>query len=63
VHISTCIAYQVAKIFPKYRENSRKLREILSAGCASGLSVAFGAPIGGVLFSYEVVPHLNFEFS
>ena len=54
VHISTCVAYQVAKLFPKYRDNSRKLREILSAGCASGLSVAFGAPIGGVLFSYEV---------
>ena len=54
VHISTCVAYQVAKCFPKYRENSRKLREMLSAGCAAGLSVAFGAPIGGVLFSYEV---------
>ena len=54
VDVSTCVAYQVAKLFPKYRENSRKLREILSAGCASGLSVAFGAPIGGVLFSYEV---------
>jgi len=29
--------------------------EILSAACASGLSVAFGAPIGGVLFSYEEI--------
>ncbi|KAL9613398.1 MAG: hypothetical protein Q9167_002046 [Letrouitia subvulpina] len=55
VHISTCVAYQVGKIFPKYRENSRKMRELLSAGCSSGLSVAFGAPIGGVLFSYEEI--------
>ena len=31
------------------------MRELLSAGCASGLSVAFGAPIGGVLFSYEEI--------
>jgi chloride channel 3/4/5 len=54
VHISTCVAWLVAQWFPKYRENGRKLREILSAGCSSGLSVAFGAPIGGVLFSYEV---------
>ena len=54
VHISTCVAYLVGMCFPKYRENGRKLREVLSAGCASGLSVAFGAPIGGVLFSYEV---------
>ncbi|RDI76790.1 hypothetical protein Vi05172_g13214 [Venturia inaequalis] len=55
VHISTCVGYLVAKQFPKYRENGRKMREILSAACASGLSVAFGAPIGGVLFSYEEI--------
>jgi len=54
VHISTCVAYLVGMWFPKYRENGRKMRELLSAGCASGLSVAFGAPIGGVLFAYEV---------
>lgn len=55
VHISTCVSYLVAIRFPKYRDNGRKLREILSAGCSSGLSVAFGAPIGGVLFSYEEI--------
>ncbi len=55
VHISTCVAYLVGMMFPKYRENGRKMRELLSAGCSSGLSVAFGAPIGGVLFSYEVL--------
>ena len=54
VHISTCVAYLVGKCFPKYRDNGRKMRELLSAGCSSGLSVAFGAPIGGILFSYEV---------
>ena len=54
VHISTCVAYMIGTCFPKYRENGRKLRELLSAGCSSGLSVAFGAPIGGILFSYEV---------
>lgn len=60
VHISTCVAYLVGKRFPKYRENGRKMRELLSAGCSAGLSVAFGAPIGGVLFSYEVrrVPYM-----
>nr|POE47862.1 isoform 4 of h(+)/cl(-) exchange transporter 3 [Quercus suber] len=55
VHISTCVGYLVAQRIPKYRENGRKMREILSAACASGLSVAFGAPIGGVLFSYEEI--------
>jgi chloride channel 3/4/5 len=54
VHISTCVGYLVARLFPKYRDNGRKMREMLSVACSSGLSVAFGAPIGGVLFSYEV---------
>ena len=54
VHISTCAGYLVANLFPKYRGNGRKMREMLSVACSSGLSVAFGAPIGGVLFSYEV---------
>lgn len=54
VHISTCVGYLVASCFPKYRDNQRKMREMLSVACSAGLSVAFGAPIGGVLFSYEV---------
>ncbi|KAK4988984.1 hypothetical protein LTR50_003580 [Elasticomyces elasticus] len=66
VHISTCIGYLVAKQFPKYRDNGRKMREILSAACASGLSVAFGAPIGVLwraflcsLFAAMVLKALN----
>jgi chloride channel 3/4/5 len=55
VHISTCVGYLVGMLFPKYRDNGRKMRELLSAACSSGLSVAFGAPIGGVLFSYEEI--------
>lgn len=55
VHISGCVGYLVASHFPKYRDNGRKMREILSAAVAAGLSVAFGAPIGGVLFSYEEI--------
>lgn len=34
-----------------------KKREILSAASAAGMSVAFGAPIGGVLFSLEQVSY------
>jgi chloride channel 3/4/5 len=55
VHISTCTGYQIGSLFPKYSSNGRKMRELLSAACSSGLSVAFGAPIGGVLFSYEEI--------
>ena len=54
IHIAACVGQFVVQMFPKYRENGKKLREILSAACAAGLSAAFGAPIGGVLFAYEV---------
>ena len=43
------------RIFPKYHQNEAKKREILSAAAAAGVSVAFGAPVGGVLFSLEEV--------
>src|SRR5690606_35979264 len=55
VHISTCVGYLVSRLVPKYASNPRKMREILSIACSAGLSVAFGAPIGGVLFSYEEI--------
>ncbi|KAG5950450.1 hypothetical protein E4U53_005028 [Claviceps sorghi] len=55
VHISTCLGHLVAKAMPKYEQNESKMREMLSVACCSGLSVVFGAPIGGVLFSYEEI--------
>jgi chloride channel 3/4/5 len=39
VHISTCVGYLVANRFSKYRNNGRKMREMLSVACAAGLSV------------------------
>ncbi|KAF4439348.1 hypothetical protein F53441_12627 [Fusarium austroafricanum] len=55
VHISACVGYLVTICIPKYAMNQRKLREMLGVACSAGLSVAFGAPIGGVLFSYEEI--------
>lgn len=37
-----------------YTHITARKREVLSAAAAAGISVAFGAPIGGVLFSLEV---------
>ena len=54
VHVACCLGNLLARLFPKFSNNEGKKREILSAASAAGVSVAFGAPLGGVLFSLEV---------
>ncbi|KAG8967232.1 hypothetical protein FRC03_010476 [Tulasnella sp. 419] len=49
--------YVMSRIAGKYENNEGKRREILSASAAAGVAVAFGAPIGGVLFSLEEVSY------
>ena len=51
--LSLCFVWR--RLFPKYYNNEAKKREVLSAAAAAGVSVAFGAPVGGVLFSLEEV--------
>lgn len=53
VHVAACCGNVMSYLFPKYGRNEAKKREILSAAAAAGVSVAFGAPIGGILFSLE----------
>ncbi|GAA5978499.1 hypothetical protein JCM11641_007964 [Rhodosporidiobolus odoratus] len=57
VQIASCLSNIISRFFPKFDRNEAKRREIISAGCAAGVAVSFGAPIGGVLFSLEEVSY------
>ncbi|KAF2270170.1 hypothetical protein CC78DRAFT_507834 [Lojkania enalia] len=53
VHVACCSANLFMKLFTSVNGNEARKREVFSAAAAAGISVAFGSPIGGVLFSLE----------
>lgn len=61
VHYAVCAGNVISRYFDKYRRNAAKTREILTATAAAGVAVAFGSPIGGVLFSLEVRSNLELQ--
>jgi chloride channel 3/4/5 len=66
VHVACCCSNLFIKFFPSINGNEARKREVLSAAAASGISVAFGSPIGGVLFSLEVsqpIPPFSLQLS
>ncbi|CDO52455.1 similar to Saccharomyces cerevisiae YJR040W GEF1 Voltage-gated chloride channel localized to the golgi [Geotrichum candidum] len=57
VHLATCVGNISCRLFPKYAQNDLKRRQILSAASSAGVALAFGSPLGGVLFSLEEVSY------
>lgn len=66
-HIGANVGAAIAYFpFPRfeYLRNDRNKRELIAAGISSGVSAAFGAPIGGALFAYELSkPNEFWKFS
>ena len=44
----------------EHMRNDKFKRELIAAGGSAGVAAAFGAPIGGALFSYEMSKSTNF---
>ncbi|ODV79521.1 voltage-gated chloride channel [Suhomyces tanzawaensis NRRL Y-17324] len=55
VHYAVCVGNTVAGLVPQYRKSAARAREVLTATAAAGVAVAFGSPMGGVLFSIEEI--------
>ncbi|SGZ51875.1 CIC11C00000000113 [Sungouiella intermedia] len=55
VHYAVAVGNSVAKLFHQYRQSASRAREFLTATSAAGVAVAFGSPMGGVLFAMEEI--------
>ncbi|KAF8631881.1 hypothetical protein AX15_002146 [Amanita polypyramis BW_CC] len=53
VHVACCMVNMVARWFKQFRNNEAQKRKLSAAAAAAGVSVAFGSPLGGVLFCLE----------
>ncbi|KAI5830328.1 hypothetical protein K523DRAFT_372229 [Schizophyllum commune Tattone D] len=62
VHVACCIATLLSRLFSQFKNNEAEKRKMLAAAAAAGVSVAFGSPLGGVLFGLEELDTFAKEF-
>ncbi|CAN6610445.1 anion/proton exchange transporter Gef1p [Trichomonascus vanleenenianus] len=55
VHYAVCVGNVIASQFSRFKHHNGKIREILCACAAAGVAVAFGSPMGGVMFAIEEI--------
>ncbi|KAI9321803.1 chloride channel [Dichotomocladium elegans] len=53
VHMACCVGNVISRSFQRFRTSKAEMREMLTASSAAGVAVAFGSPVGGVLFALE----------
>ncbi|MBW0474197.1 hypothetical protein O181_013912 [Austropuccinia psidii MF-1] len=53
VHMAACIGSVIGGQFQRFSRSRHKMREVVTAASAAGVAVAFGSPVGGVLFAFE----------
>ncbi|KAI0306096.1 Cl-channel protein [Multifurca ochricompacta] len=62
VHVSCCMSFLFMKLFSTFHGNEVRKRKILAAAAVAGVSVAFGSPLGGVLFGLEELDAFGGDF-
>ncbi|KAH9964748.1 Cl-channel protein [Russula compacta] len=62
VHVSCCMSFLFMRLFSQFHRNEAQKRKILAAAAAAGVSVAFGSPLGGVLFGLEELDAFGGDF-
>lgn len=68
MHIASIVATLMSKVVTSFKgiyENESRSSDMLAAACAVGVSVNFGAPIGGNFYFLNQSPNLKIsrEFS
>ncbi|KAI5966729.1 uncharacterized protein KGF55_000138 [Candida pseudojiufengensis] len=55
VHLATCVGNILSRYFSFIYKNDLFEKELLSASASAGVALAFGSPLGGVLFILEEI--------